>query len=505
MNPTVPLLLMLGAVAEPVLHDAKIAQAAPVAVQIDTLLAQHWSSMDIQPVGVCDDTTFLRRVTLDLAGRIPTFSEAQEFAKDQSPDKRKRVIRKLMTGSDYPSQMARILDGIIQDTSAGEGEFVEYLRSSIREHKSWDQMFREMMSGPWDTKEAMRSMAFIKKRIGSVDDLTTDTSRVFFGVNVSCAKCHDHPLVEDWKQEHYFGMASFFNRTVEGSKKKKKDEILEADTGEVQFLTTKGERKTAKVMFLSSKVIDAPKDKKVPLREELVKVALADNTFFRRAIVNRLWANLMGRGLVDPVDQLHSANPPAIPNLLEWLGDDFAKNGYDLDRVVAGLVMSKAYQRDSRGPTESADEAERAFGRMPLRALSPYQFSASMILANAPDKYDVRNLQGESGRFTGSKLLDIPSDRFQSSAGEALYLSNHPEVQKLVQPNGSNLVARLVAIKDSRQLVDTAIWTILSRAPEPEEYSYLASWIDKRTNDKAKAISQMVWALMTSAEFRFNH
>jgi len=506
MNPMIPYLLLFGAVADPAITLSRIDAARPTTSQIDTILANHWKTLEIEPSANCDDVTFLRRLSLDLIGRVPSYEEAQNFMRDQRPDKRVRLVRKLMSSIDYTYHFARVLDGIIQDEQAGNGEFIDYLQSSIAQHKSWDNMFRDIIIGPWETKEEKRSSAFIRQRLNSVDDLTTDTSRVFFGVNVSCAKCHDHPLVEDWKQDHYFGMASFFNRTVEGSKKKKKDEILEADTGEVQFLTTKGERKTAKAMFLSNRVVDAPKDKKVALRAELAKVALEDNTFFRRAIVNRIWAQLIGRGIVDPLDQLHSANPPAVEKLLEFLGDDFAAHRYSLDHLVAAIVMSKAYGFASRGPTEGVTLAEANFARMPLRPLTPHQFAMSMVLTTGSQKStDPRQLDGESRRFTGSKLLDVPAERFQSSTGEALYLSNHPEVQKLVQPAGDNLVARLVGIQDMRQLVDTAIWTLLNRAPEAEEHSFLVQWLEKRSSDKPRAVSQMVWALMTSAEFRFNH
>src|SRR5262249_11743192 len=176
--------------------------------------------------------------------------------------------------------------------------------------------------------------------IQSLDDLTNDTARVFFGVNVSCAKCHDHPLVSDWKQDHYYGMASFFNRT----QGKRGGDVQEKSDGDVQFVTTKGERRTAKVMFLSGRMADAAKPAR---REQLGQIALEDRHFFSRAIVNKLWAYLLGRGLVQPVDQMHSANPPAIPGLLEWLGDDLAANGYDLDRLIAGIVCSRVYQLSS--------------------------------------------------------------------------------------------------------------------------------------------------------------
>src|SRR5262249_36425872 len=260
-----------------------------------------------------------------------------------------------------PLHLGRVLDEMIQGKYAGNPEFIEYLRSAVAQHKGWDRIFREIMLGPWDTKERKRSEYFLARRLNSLDDLTNDTARVFFGVNVSCAKCHDHPLVADWKQDHYYGMVSFFNPTYEGSKGRRRGDIAEKMASEVSFLTTKGVRRTAKVMFLSSRVLNDSATKSASRREQLVQVALEEKNFFSRAIVNRFWAYLMGRGLVQPVDQMHSANPPAIPGLLEWLADDLAGHGYDLDRLIAALVSSRVYQLASTTRNDAEPPNERLF------------------------------------------------------------------------------------------------------------------------------------------------
>src|SRR5207237_3361105 len=141
---------------------------------------------------------------------------------------------------------------------AGDPEFLEYLRSAVKQNKSWDNLFREIVLGPWDSNDRKRANRFLVKRLESLDDLTNDTARIFFGVNVSCAKCHNHPLVADWTQDHYYGMASFFAGTLDSGKGKKKAGITEKAAVEVTFLTTKGERRKAKMMFLSSQVVDDP-------------------------------------------------------------------------------------------------------------------------------------------------------------------------------------------------------------------------------------------------------
>jgi hypothetical protein len=530
-----PLLLLLTAALHESPQADRLSTASQLTSGIDAIAQKHWQANQVEPAPLADDTTFLRRITLDLAGRVPTYQEATSFAADLSPDKRARVVRRLMEGPEYALHLGRVLDEMIQERFAGKTEFLEYARSAVAEHKSWDRIFREIMLGPWDSKDQKRAEQFLARRVRNLDDLTNDTSRVFFGVNVSCAKCHDHPLVPDWTQEHYYGMASFFNRTQEGSKGKRGADVMEADSGDVTFVSVKGQRRTARLMFLTGRVLDEPaaapaktvgakKTKQKPAvgsvlysrREQLVKVALDERKFFSRAIVNRLWANLMGRGLVQPVDQMHSANPPVIPGLLEWLAEDLASHGYDLDRVVAGIVSSRVYQLASTATSESGEPTDKEFARALLRPLTPHQYALSMVLAAGDGTFDqataaeararrYRDLEGQASRLTKPDLLDPRSDRFQSSAGEALFLSNNEEVQRLVMPSGKNLAARLAAMRDVHQLVSTAVWTVLSRPPEAEEGSYLARWIEKHPQDRPKACGELVWALLTSAEFRFNH
>jgi hypothetical protein len=509
---------LLYLLALPAAAPDRLADVPARAAHIDSLAEKHWQAEGIRPAPLADDSTFLRRVTLDLLGRIPTPDEARTFAADSSPDKRQRAVRRLLASPEYSLHLGRVLDDMIQEKYAGDGEFLEYLRKSVAAHRGWDRMFRDMLLGPWNVPESKAADRFLLKRVKNIDDLTNDTARVFFGVNVSCAKCHDHPLVADWKQDHYYGLASFFQRTYEASKGGR-DVKEKPAGGDVMFVTTRGERRTARLLFLSSGTVKEPapdpKAKKaaVSRRQLLVEAALTEKRFFNRAIVNRMWAYLLGRGLVHPVDQMHSANPPVIPDLLEWLGDDFAAHGYDLDGLVASIVSSRVYQRASL--RDDADEpSDPAFARAMLRPLTPRQYALSLLLAAGDESFAqakdepargrlYRDLEGRTNGLIG--VLDPRTDRFQSSAGEALFMSNHPEVQRLVGPAGNNLAARLAKLSDSGQAVETATWTILSRAPTAEERTFLVRWLDQRKDQRARACGDLVWALATSAEFRFNH
>jgi hypothetical protein len=507
-----------------------------VAAKIDGFVESHWSAKQVPPAKLTDDATFLRRITLDLAGRIPTTRELDQFRGDDSKDKRGKVIHRLIGGPEFPLHFGSVLDEMIQGRHAGNSDFVDYMRRNIRDNRSWDLVFRELMLGPWDTAERKPANRFLDKRAKTLDVLAVDATRVFFGVDISCAKCHDHPLVADWSQGHFYGMASFFNRTTGG-----KGIVGEKTEGDVKFLGSDGKEKTAQVMFLTGRVVGErpvdgstadekpPASKPVSRREQLVEIALEERKFFSRSIVNRLWRYFFGRGLVHPVDQMHSANDSAIPGLLEWLAEDFAASGYDLRRLVTAMVSSRVYQLSSEWPHDSDVPQASLFAVAGLRPLSRRQLSFSMLMATGnaeltePDEIESRveryvsvpGVQRIRQYLTIEKTaaglapsLDERTDDFQSSAVEALFMSNNPATQALITAddgNTSSLVTRLVRLGETRLLVKEAVRTVLSREPRDDELSQLADWFERQSSPRATTTGQLLWVLVTSAEFRFNH
>jgi hypothetical protein len=376
-------------------------------------------------------------------------------------------------------------------------------------------------------------------RVVDLDKLTAEVSVVFFGVNVSCARCHDHPLVEDWKQDHFFGMKAFFARSYDAN-----GLLAEREAGLVKFQTTKGVNKQARLMFLTGKALDDPgareltpaeqkqdkealeqakKNKTAPpapktsTRARLVEVALQPDQrdFFAKAIVNRLWARFYGRGLVAPVDQMHSANPPSHPELLDWLARDLVEHGYDLKRLTRGLVLSQGYSRSSRWDN-GAWPKPQLFAVGSVRPLTPMQYATSLRIASADpltlgadvkaDELERRleSLENQARGFAA--LFEQPGDNFQISATEALQLSNGDRFRKeFLTDGGDRLLGRLKQLKTSQEVVELAVRTILSRPPTEEEGQMLRSFLDQRTDRPADAQRQLVWALLTSAEFRFNY
>ena len=527
----VSIIAILVSLAVVVNADEKPVPVKQVTAKIDGFLESHWSANKVQPANRCDDATFLRRATLDLIGRIPTTDELDKFLADKSDDKRSKTIDRLINGPEFPLHMGNVLDQMIQSRYAGNDAFVDYLRRSIRDSKSWDAIFREMMLGPWDTDERKPANRFLDKRAKTSDVLAVDTARVFFGVDSSCAKCHDHPLVDDWKQEHFYGMVAFFNRTTGG-----KGKIGEKKDGEVMFLGSDGQEKVAKAMFLSGQMIEEPnvataktdeeKPQTISRREQLVKVAIEQEKFFSRAIVNRMWDYFFGRGLVDPVDQMHSGNDSAIPGLLEWLSEDFANSGYDMRRLVTAIVSTRAYQLSSRWEQDSAPPKPSSFAAAALRPLSRQQLAFSLLLATGNGNISPpSDIQSRVERYAGvaglqrieqyltiekqaaglATSLDARRADFHSSVGEALFMSNNAAAQQLINASDNNLAAQLSAFEDNDQLVTKAVRAVLSRKPHEDELTRLTDWLTRQGDDRRQASEQLVWVLVTSAEFRFNH
>ena len=513
----------------------------PIAAVVDHYIDAALRKEAIKPATTADDATLIRRLTLDLAGRIPTAAEARAYVDSSDPDKRTRLIDRLMASSGFVRHQATELDTMLMAGSTGS--LRDYLVKATGENRPWDQIFRELMLPDQTDKGQKVAAEYLRQRVKDLDRLTADVSSTFFGVNISCAQCHDHPLVRDWKQDHFYGMKSFLNRTfVNGTDRA--GFLGEHAYGAIRFKTTDDVERQARMMFLTGSRVDVA-DAKEPSREEqkkekeeldrakkdkvpppppkfsarakLVELALqpGDREFFAKAIVNRIWHRLFGLGLVMPLDQMHSANPPSHPDLLAWLARDMATHGYDLRRLIRGLVTSDAYARSSRWQGEEAPRPS-LFAVALVRPLTPMQLAASLRLATV----DPRSLPADfrSEPF-GKRIEDLEANvrslatSFANSSGdtqigvaEALLFSNGKTITGDLLADGSDrLVRRLKQTASPAELIDLAVRNVLSRPPDDDEVRTLGAYLGQRTDRPEDACEQLVWILLTGAEFRFNH
>ena len=237
--------------------------------------------------------------------------------------------------------------------------------------------------------------------------------------------------------------------------------------------------------------------------------------YFARALVNQVWLRLFGHGLVMPVDQMHGQNLPNHPELLQWLARDLVQHDYDVRRLLRGLVLSAAYARSSQW-SDGARPDPGLFAVAQPRALTPQQVGASLQFAvTGPDAFKSTAKPEEQAKFieqverTGqgwASSLERPGDDFQVGVDEALLFSNNDRIQReLLSLSGDRLLKVLLDLKDNRELATAAVWNVLSRAPEPRELQAITSYLDQRTDRPTEAARQVVWSLLTSTEFRFNH
>jgi hypothetical protein len=528
-------LLALILVTYPAPADDLFPSDRAVEQAVDYYIEAQLREANLNPAQSAEDATFLRRLTLDLTGRIPTVEESRAFLASPHPNKRVEWVERLMNSPAFVRHQATELDTMLMNGT--KGSVRGYLLIALAENRSWDRIYRELMLPDESDAKQKPAGEFLRQRIRDLDKLTAEVSSVFFGVNVSCARCHDHPLVADWKQDHFFGMKSFFSRTYESGGK-----LAERETGLVKFKTTKGVERQARMMFLTGAEVQTDtlkenpddtgkkKDKKrgnkdtpppsapkFSARAELVKLSLEpkQRDFFARSIVNRVWHRLFGYGLVMPLDQMHSENAPSHPELLDWLARDVVEHHYDLRRLIRGLVLSRAYARDSRWDRGEMPRPS-LFAVARVRPLTPMQLALSLRLAVAdpqtfpatlkPEEFDKR-LQGLEGNANGfASLFEQPSDDFQVGVGEALLFSNGELIQReLLVDGGDRLLGRLQQLKKEEEVIDLAVRTILCRPPHDDEKKLLGEYLKQRADRPVEARRQMVWALLTSAEFRFNY
>lgn len=526
-----------------ILAEDLLAPETEIATAINHYITAHVAKNGATLVSLADETTLLRRTMLDLAGRIPYAAEREWFFSLPPADRRRILVDRLMHSPDFDFHHRNWLDETLLPNQPYEDEFRNYLLTAVQGRRSWDTIFRELMKAGAADGPEKGAAQFLKSRVRELDDLTNDTAILFFGVNISCAKCHDHPLVTDWKQDHFYGMQAFFLRTYQT---RKVSALAERPFGEVKFTTTSGEEKKAAFMFLTGDQVadrtpEFPVEERKSLeerirkleqedveaeilvpefrpRDELVEVALRDtkDRFFAKNVVNRVWARLLGTGLVDPLDQMHSGNPPSHPELLDWLANDLVSHGYDLRRLIQGIALSEVYARSSEWVQPSEQPASSLFAVAKTRPLTPRQLAASLYVAtinpqqwpaiDATDEWIKRRTELENQANGWVREFEQPGDNFQVAVDEALFFSNSQRIQNdMLRDSDDRLLGSLKKNEDQNQAIELLWLTVLGRAPQADEIASANNWLDRNPEKKNEARAQLLWALLAGPEFRFNH
>jgi len=504
----------------------------PLHARIDKLIAAGHPSHTKLAAPPADDGEFLRRATLDLTGTIPSSAEVTAFFADADPGKRTKTIDRLLAAPGYPRRMAQAFDVILmerrKDTRVPRAAWETYLRDTFTENRPYDAFAREILSADGTDAKTRPAAKFFLDRDGEPNLITRDLGRVFLGRNLGCAQCHDHPTVADYKQADYYGIQAFINRTFLFPNAQVPTAVIaEKADGEVIFTSVFDKSKKASATgprMPGLKPLDEPKAEKgkeyavapakdvrpVPTYSRRERLAAAvtspENPVFARTAVNRLWALVLGRGLIDPVDQDHADNPPSHPELLDLLAREFVAREYDVKWLVREIALTRAYQRSSEVPAALTDVPPDRYLVGPLKPLAAEQLAYALSEATGNTSADakaaplVAAFRGVYGGAAGE-----PDDGTTQTLSQTLFLKNGPVVRGLTQPKAGNLADRLGKLPPDRA-ADELFLSVLTRRPTADEKTDVTAALTRTpAADRPAFCGELVWALVTSAEFRFNH
>lgn len=510
--------------AGPAVRDARA-----LTETIDRILSAKWAEANVRPAAPADDAEYLRRVYLDLVGKIPTVSEAREFLEDTSPDKRQQLVESLLESSAYLSRATEIYRSMLLPEADTDGQarqlaptFEAWLRKRVSDNAGYDDIVRDVLTvrlggrgrrggNAFDPKAEPSPLAFYVAKEAKPENLASGAARVFLGIRLECAQCHNHPFAR-WKREEFWGLAAFFAGV---GKPGKNDAVTMSvnETPNKHELAIPGTGKVVQASFLGDDEKPSWGRRAESGREVLADWMLSpENPYFARAAVNRVWARFFGIGLVEPIDDMGEDNPPAHPELLDELARQFRGHGYDLRYLVRAIAGTKAYALTSAvGRSETA--SPHMFAAMPVRSLSPDQFFDTLAQATGYRENTPRNPFFEG--TAKSQFLEQFANRDekptegQTSILQALALMNGPLTASVTTMQTGDTLAAVheSPFMDTPERLESLYLATLTRRPRSDELEKLTKYVEDGgpSKDRGKALADVFWALLNSPEFRFNH
>jgi hypothetical protein len=485
---------------------------------IDTLVNDKLKTLQIVPSELCSDEEFVRRAYLDATGRLPTVEESQAYLADQSPDKRDRLVDALVESDDFASFWTLMTGDVLRSNSkklnsTGVQKFRLWLYESIRRDQPVNEFARDLLTASGSVYHNPAANYWRASR--DPQDATETTAQLFLGIRIQCAKCHNHPF-ERWTQDNYYGIGAAFARIGRKPGTVANDEVVfVSKSGEVTQPRTGKQMKTH--LLLKGDVdVAADQDRRRVFAEWLTA---PDNPFFAKASVNRIWGQLLGRGIVEPVDDFRDSNPPSNAPLLDKLTAEFVQNGFSRKWAVKTIMKSRTYQLSSRKNQFNTND-EIYFSHANTRLLTAEQLLDAICAVTAvPETFP-----GAPAGTRATELTEPPADHYflkifgqpqremacqcersnESNLSQALQMINGPVVHnKLRDANGR--IAKLVAAnKPDEEIINELYLAALARKPAAAELEAAKKHIAGNT-DKKLAMEDIGWALLNSKEFLFQH
>lgn len=494
----------------------------------DNFIDGHvWAKLQrlgLKPSEVTDEATFHRRVYLDIIGRLPTSIETQAYLADKSPDKKTALIDQLLQRPEYADWWANKWADLLRPNPYHVGikavfNLDSWLREAFRENKPYDEFVREILTAKGSTFRNGAAVVFRNRR--EPDELTTMLSQLFLGVRLDCARCHHHPF-EVWGQNEFFSMAAYFGRLGQQGA----GISAPISGGEEAFFLSpnpisvrhplNGKLMTPKPLLGKAEVTEDDDP-----REVFAKwVTSPENPYFAKVIVNRVWADFMGRGIVDPVDDLRATNPPSNEALLQALADDFRKNKYDLKKLIKSIALSRVYSL-STVPNETNAGDSRNYSRHYRKRLrAEVLLDAASDITGVPETFSgmapgTRAMEAWTVRMTSLFLdsfgrpdpnQDPPCERTtDTSVVQSLHLMNSPSLHNKITSDDGR-AAKLAAGKSTpEEIVSELYLTIYCRRPTASELAKAISKFNKPGVVRRTVTEDLMWAMLNTPEFVFNN
>lgn len=500
-----------------------VASLPPSRGFVDDAVFAKLKQLGIPPSDLSDDATFLRRATIDIAGRLPTPAETETFLANTSSDKRTQLIDRLIASDAYADYFANKWSALLRNKRRNDNDrpytyrFHAWIRRALQENMPFDQFVRSILTAAGDV-ETHPPVAWFREVKSSTEQME-DTAQLFLGMRMACAKCHHHPF-ERWSQQDYYGFEAFFTQVATKTSRYNPQQN-DRDVVVVQAKVPASRNPRTGLDVPPTGLGDAPLE--IPAyqdaRQDLANwMTQQDNPYFAKALVNRYWKHFFGRGIVAPEDDLRTTNPPTNPELLNALAADFVQSGYDLKHLVRTICTSSTYQLSSN-PSPLNENDQQNFS-----SFYPRRLSAEVLY----DAVDV--VSGSSSNFggipRGTTAVQLPDSGFnnyflqvfgrpeaesacecerieEANLSQSLHLLNSNDVQGRVQ-QGDGIVAMLAAdeTRSIRDGIRDLYVLAYSRPPTEEEEAFVKGLIEPAEN-KRQAFEDLVWALINSKEFQF--